>query len=157
MPLWGVIALIAGAVLLLGALGVMAFLGWRALERRYLLRDEEGKIIETPSQLFRRVAHAISSVETKFDNNADVAGIEESFYSMMRNLEFLPNTPTLMNAGTPLGQLSACFVLPVEDSIISIFDTLKDMAIIGKAWLLGSPNPNDPASYANPASLPWLQ
>ncbi len=102
----------------------------KVLERRYLLKDEEGKVIETPTELFRRVARAIASAETKFNAAADVKEIEQQFFDLMRNLEFIPNTPTLMNAGGPLGQLSACFVLPVEDSIVAIFDTLKAMAII---------------------------
>jgi len=102
----------------------------KVLERRYLLRDEDGNIIETPSQLFRRVARTIAAAETKFNPKADTKSLEESFYSLMSNLEFMPNTPTLMNAGASLGQLSACFVLPVEDSIIDIFETLKNMALI---------------------------
>jgi ribonucleoside-diphosphate reductase alpha chain len=102
----------------------------KVLERRYLLKDEEGNVIETPTQLFRRVAHTIAAAETSFDPTADIKGLEQAFLSLMSNLEFLPNTPTLMNAGAPLGQLSACFVLPVEDSIIGIFETLKNMAII---------------------------
>jgi len=102
----------------------------RVLERRYLLKDESGQILETPSQLFRRVARAIASIEKKFDQTTDVRSLEEEFYDLMSNLEFLPNSPTLMNAGTPLGQLSACFVLPVEDSIIDIFEALKNMAVI---------------------------
>ncbi len=102
----------------------------KVLERRYLLRDEDGKIIETPTGLFKRVSHAIAAVETKFNPAADCKGLEQAFFELMSNLEFLPNTPTLMNAGAPLGQLSACFVLPVEDSVVSIFETLKDMAII---------------------------
>jgi ribonucleoside-diphosphate reductase alpha chain len=102
----------------------------KVLERRYLLKDEAGKIIETPSELFRRVARAIASVETKFNAAADIKTLEEAFFGMMSSLEFIPNTPTLMNAGAPLGQLSACFVLPVEDSIVDIFETLKNMAVI---------------------------
>ncbi|NWF77772.1 MAG: ribonucleoside-diphosphate reductase, adenosylcobalamin-dependent, partial [Chloroflexi bacterium] len=102
----------------------------KVLERRYLLKDEDGNTIETPTGLFRRVAHTIAAVETSFDPAADSKGLEQVFYELMSNLEFLPNTPTLMNAGAPLGQLSACFVLPVEDSIIGIFETLKNMAII---------------------------
>jgi ribonucleoside-diphosphate reductase alpha chain len=102
----------------------------KVLERRYLLKDESGQIMETPSQMFRRVAHAIATAERNFNQEADVKSLEEEFYSLMSNLEFLPNSPTLMNAGTPLGQLSACFVLPVEDSIIDIFEALKNMAII---------------------------
>jgi ribonucleoside-diphosphate reductase alpha chain len=102
----------------------------KVLERRYLLKDEGGSIIETPTGLFRRVAHAIASVEANFNPAADIKSLEQTFLEMMSNLEFLPNTPTLMNAGAPLGQLSACFVLPVEDSVVDIFETLKNMAII---------------------------
>ncbi len=108
-------------------LGVNAI---KVLERRYLLRDEDGNIIETPAKLFRRVAHAIASAETRFNPKAETGTLEEEFFVLMSKLEFLPNTPTLMNAGAPLGQLSACFVLPVEDSIVGIFDTLKNMALI---------------------------
>ena len=106
-------------------LGVNAI---KVLEERYLMKNEEGKIIETPTQLFRRVAKAIAKEDAKYD--VDPKKTEEKFFSAMRNLEFLPNSPTLMNAGTPLGQLSACFVLPIEDSIESIFTTLKNMALI---------------------------
>ncbi|MFO7773699.1 MAG: vitamin B12-dependent ribonucleotide reductase [Dehalococcoidia bacterium] len=102
----------------------------RVLEQRYLLKDESGQILETPGELFRRVAHTIADVEKNFDQAADVKSLEEEFYALMSNLEFLPNSPTLMNAGTPLGQLSACFVIPVEDSIIDIFEALRNMAII---------------------------
>ncbi len=102
----------------------------KVLERRYLLRDEDGNIVETPKELFRRVARTIAGAETKFSPTADTKGLEEAFFSLMSNLEFMPNTPTLMNAGAPLGQLSACFVLPVEDSIVDIFESLKNMAII---------------------------
>ncbi len=102
----------------------------KVLERRYLLRDEDGNIVETPSQLFRRVAKAIAGIEPKFNPSADVRSLEDAFYSLMANREFMPNTPTLMNAGAPLGQLSACFVLPVGDSVNEIFDTLKNMALI---------------------------
>ncbi len=102
----------------------------KVLERRYLLRDEDGNIIETPSQLFRRVTKAIAGVEPRFNPAADLKALEDAFYSLMANREFMPNTPTLMNAGAPLGQLSACFVLPVGDSVSDIFDTLKNMALI---------------------------
>lgn len=102
----------------------------KVLERRYLLRDQEGNLIETPGQLFHRVAHTIASVETQFDPGADIHGLEKKIFGLMNNLEFMPNTPTLMNAGVALGQLSACFVLPVEDSISEIFDSLKNMALI---------------------------
>jgi ribonucleoside-diphosphate reductase alpha chain len=106
-------------------LGVNAL---KVLVERYLLKDDKGNIIETPRQLFRRVAHVVASVDASYGNDPSVS--EEHFFHAMRNLEFLPNSPTLMNAGTPLGQLSACFVLPIEDSIDSIFTTLKHMALI---------------------------
>ncbi len=102
----------------------------KVLERRYLLKDEEGNVLETPRQLFKRVAHAVAVVEKSFNPVSDTKELEQAFFKMMSNLEFIPNTPTLMNAGAPLGQLSACFVLPVEDSIAGIFDTLKNMALI---------------------------
>ncbi len=98
------------------------------LEQRYLLRDEEGKIIESPGEMFRRVAHAIASVEEKY--GGDVDRTEEDFFGMMSRLEFLPNSPTMFNAGTPLGQLSACFVIPIDDSLDSIFDAVKATALI---------------------------
>jgi len=102
----------------------------RVLQRRYLLRDEQGNIVETPSQLFRRVAKAVAAADKLYDEKADISATEEKFYSMMANLEFLPNSPTMMNAGTPLGQLAACFVIPVEDSMVGIFESLKTMALI---------------------------
>src|SRR3989338_3964217 len=90
------------------------------LEKRYLLKDDAGNIIETPDQLFHRVARGVAKTKEQ----------AKVFYGLMSNLEFLPNTPTLMNAGTPLGQLSACFVLPVDDDLGSIFTTLKHVALI---------------------------
>lgn len=105
----------------------------QVLKRRYLLKDEEGRVIETPSQMFRRVAKAIAEADLRYDRRADVKKTEDEFYRLMANLEFLPNSPTLMNAGTDIGQLSACFVLPVEDSIEGIFDAVKYMAIIHKS------------------------
>jgi ribonucleoside-diphosphate reductase alpha chain len=102
----------------------------KVLQRRYLLRNEKGEIVETPSQLFRRVARAIASVEIKYNKKSNVKKTEDDFYKIMLNLEFLPNTPTLMNAGTKIGQLSACFVIPVEDSLQGIFDAAKWTAII---------------------------
>jgi ribonucleoside-diphosphate reductase alpha chain len=100
----------------------------KVLEERYLLRDEAGRIVETPTQLFSRVAKAIASVDKRYGGNPKKA--ETEFCAALCNLEFMPNSPTLMNAGTELGQLSACFVLPIEDSLESIFTTLKDMAVI---------------------------
>lgn len=103
----------------------------RVLERRYLRKDENREVIETPSEMFRRVAKAISAVDSKYGKNKrQVKGLENEFYEMMSNLEFLPNSPTLMNAGTDIGQLSACFVLPIEDSMESIFESVKNMALI---------------------------
>jgi len=100
------------------------------LRKRYLLKDENWNIIETPSELFRRVAHHVAQAEDNFKSRCKVQDVEEQFYQMMRNLEFMPNSPTLMNAGTSLGQLSACFVIPVEDSIEGIFTALGNMARI---------------------------
>jgi len=100
----------------------------KVLEERYLLKNEAGKIIETPTQLFRRVAKTIAEQDRLYGK--DPTKTEEEFFTTMRNLEFLPNSPTLMNAGTKLGQLSACFVLPIEDSLEGIFTTLKNMALI---------------------------
>ena len=103
------------------------------LERRYLQKDDEGKVIETPAQMFRRVAKAIAAPDTIYDRSANLKETEKEFYEVMTRLEFLPNSPTLMNAGTDIGQLSACFVLPVPDSIEGIFDALKYMALIHKS------------------------
>ena len=103
------------------------------LERRYLKKDRKGKPAETPEELFRRVASAVASADAKFDPKADVKQVEEDFYELMTSLAFIPNSPTLMNAGRRLGQLSACFVLPVEDSIDSIFATLRNAAMIHKS------------------------
>ena len=100
------------------------------LGQRYLLKDERRQVIETPEQMFWRVAHAVAQGDLSYDPRADVAATSEQFYNLMARLEFLPNSPTLMNGGTPLGQLMACFVLPVEDSLESIFGTLRDAAII---------------------------
>ncbi|MDM8000732.1 MAG: vitamin B12-dependent ribonucleotide reductase [Dehalococcoidia bacterium] len=105
----------------------------KVLEKRYLKKDLNGKVIETPEQMFRRVAHCIASAELAYDPHADVRSWEEKFYSMMASLEYLPNSPTLMNAGRELGQLSACFVLPVDDSMESIFEAVKQTALIHKS------------------------
>jgi len=101
------------------------------LRRRYLLRDEEGRVTETPAQTFTRVAKATAKIDQKHGGNPKES--EKTFYGMMARVEFLPNSPTLFNAGTELGQLSACFVLPVEDSLESIFAAVKNMALIEKS------------------------
>lgn len=104
------------------------------LQARYLVRDENNEIIETPQGLFERVALAVSEAEKNFPKSKDKAEYyAERFYELMASLDFLPNSPTLMNAGRPLGQLSACFVLPIEDSLDSIFETLKYTALIHKS------------------------
>ena len=103
------------------------------LERRYLKRDGDNKLIETPEQMFRRVAHHIAKAEKKFGRAIQADEIEAAFFQMITELKFLPNSPTLMNAGRDLGQLAACFVLPVEDSMEGIFDALKNAAMIHKS------------------------
>jgi ribonucleoside-diphosphate reductase alpha chain len=101
------------------------------LNQRYLLKDEKEKIIETPAEMFTRIARAIAKVDKKYGQNPRES--ETIFYDMMTRLEFVPNSPTLFNAGTPLGQLSACFVLPVEDSLEGIFGSVRNTAIIEKS------------------------
>lgn len=103
------------------------------LEKRYL-KQEGGKVTESPEDMLYRVATVIAQVEEKFGKEKkEVKELSKEFYSMMANLEFMPNSPTLMNAGRDLGQLSACFVLPIEDSMENIFDAIKYAAIIHKS------------------------
>lgn len=108
----------------------------QVLENRYLQKNTQGKIIETPQQLFRRVASNIASAEKIYNSGLDdteIIRIKSKFFRMMASLEFLPNSPTLMNAGGALQQLSACFVLPVADSMESIFEQVKNTALIHKS------------------------
>ncbi|APV43708.1 ribonucleoside-diphosphate reductase alpha chain [Dehalogenimonas formicexedens] len=102
----------------------------RVLEKRYLKRSSHG--IETPEQLFRRVARAAARAELLYDENTDTKAIEEDFFDLMASLSFLPNSPTLLNAGTFSGTLSSCFVLPVPDSVEDTFDAVKNTAVIHK-------------------------
>ncbi len=103
------------------------------LERRYLKKDADGKPTEKPDDLFKRVAQAIAQADKEYDLDADVKQTQDIFYEMMSSLKFMPNSPTLMNAGRPLGQLSACFVLPIADSMEDIFDAVKNAALIHKS------------------------
>ncbi len=106
----------------------------QVLQRRYLLRNELGEIVETPSGLLQRVAHAIASAEKSYEGtDEDVKHYESAFYEIMSSFEFIPNSPTLMNAGTDIGQLSACFVLGIPDSLSGIFDGVKNAAMIHKS------------------------
>nr|MDO8108761.1 adenosylcobalamin-dependent ribonucleoside-diphosphate reductase [Candidatus Sigynarchaeota archaeon] len=103
------------------------------LKDRYLLKNERGEIIETPEAMFNRVANSICEVDVTRVNPGEFQSCKQGILDMLNNLEFLPNSPTLMNAGTTMGQLSACFVLPVHDSIEGIFDAVKNMAQIHKS------------------------
>jgi ribonucleoside-diphosphate reductase alpha chain len=103
------------------------------LEKRYFKRKADGSSAENAQELFYRVASNIAQADLNYDKNADISATAQEFYEMMARLDFLPNSPTLMNAGRHLQQLSACFVLPIEDSMNSIFETLKNTALIHKS------------------------
>ena len=106
----------------------------KVLEKRYLMKDKDGKVIETPEGMFRRVSRYIAKADKLHGaGSPDLKETENEFYEAMSNFEFMPNSPTLMNAGKDLGQLSACFVLPIGDSMESIFDAIKNTAMIHKS------------------------
>lgn len=105
----------------------------KVLEKRYLIKDAQGNLVETLEGLFRRVAKAVAKADSNYNDNADISALETAFYNLMVDLRFLPNSPTLMNAGRPLGQLAACFVLPVEDTMEDIFEAVKNAALIHKS------------------------
>jgi ribonucleoside-diphosphate reductase alpha chain len=105
----------------------------RVLEKRYLRKDIDGNVTESPEEMFQRVSSNIASSERLYGKAEKVRQWEEEYYRMMVTLDFLPNSPTLMNAGAELQQLSACFVLPIEDSMESIFETIKHTALIHKS------------------------
>lgn len=106
----------------------------KVLEKRYLKRDNEGKCIETPADMFHRVANTIASADLKYGKSQEeVDKLALRFYDAISHLYFMPNSPTLMNAGRDLGQLAACFVLPIEDSLEGIFETVKNTALIHKS------------------------
>ena len=103
------------------------------LEKRYLKKDTRGLPVESPEDMFRRMASNVASADLIYDKNADINSLEEQFYNLLATLQFMPNSPALMNAGRDLQQLLACFVLPVEDSIELIFETVKQAALIHKS------------------------
>ncbi|MEN8907815.1 MAG: vitamin B12-dependent ribonucleotide reductase [Clostridiales bacterium] len=105
----------------------------KVLEKRYLTKDENGNFLEDVAGLFRRVAKTVSEADVEYVSKKELIDIEDEFYDVMTNMEFLPNSPTLMNAGRPLGQLSACFVLPIDDSMDGIFESIKNAALIHKS------------------------
>ena len=101
------------------------------LRKRYLVKDDHGNVAETPETMFRRVADTIAAVDSRYGATpSQVRARSNQFYALMTEGYFEPNSPTLMNAGRPLGQLSACFVLPIEDDLSSIYETLKHQALV---------------------------
>ena len=101
------------------------------LKKRYLIKDDHGRVVETPETMFRRVADTIAAVDSRYGASPEqVRARSDQFYHLMTQGYFEPNSPTLMNAGRPLGQLSACFVLNIDDNLSSIYETLKHQALI---------------------------
>ena len=100
------------------------------LEKRYLRKNAQGVVVETPDEMFWRVAHDIAEAERLYKSPSSIDELSETFHRLMASLDFLPNSPCLMNAGKELEQLAACFVLPIEDSLESIFETVKQTALI---------------------------
>ena len=135
----------------------------RVLQARYLKKDERGRCLETPTDLFRRVAQAVAEAELNYENGSvNRSEWEERFFELMASRRFMPNSPTLMNAGREMGMLSACFVLPVGDSINEIFDAIKHTALIQKAgggdrlrFRRASPHPA--TTFPHPAASPAAQ
>ncbi len=106
----------------------------KVLQSRYLKKDKDGNVIETPEEMFTRVASTIAAVESRYGADpSEIEQIEKDFYNLMVSTRFMPNSPTLMNAGREMGMLSACFVLPVKDSVYDIFEAIKHTALIQKA------------------------
>ena len=122
----------AEAIEVKGTMPVISENAMVVLEKRYLRKNDDGEVIENPSQMFRRVARAIAEAELFYNSKADVAHWEEAFYEPMARMEFVPNSPTLMNAGTGAGTLSACFVIGLEDSMEGIMETAKEAALVQK-------------------------
>ncbi|MFA6808271.1 MAG: vitamin B12-dependent ribonucleotide reductase [Eubacteriales bacterium] len=105
----------------------------KVLEKRYLAKGENGELMEEPEEMFLRVAKAVANGDKEHLSSDEIIKVEKEFYDMMYDLEFLPNSPTLMNAGRSIGQLSACFVLPIEDCMEGIFESIKNAALIHKS------------------------
>jgi ribonucleoside-diphosphate reductase alpha chain len=125
------------------------------LQKRYLRKDKDGQPIETPADLFRRVARAVAAADQLYTLRTDSGDTAEEFYQLMADLEFLPNSPTLMNAGTELGQLSACFVLPVDDDMEQASPSLN-CALRETSWVPQAALPQVPFPSCASLTLPLM-